>query len=237
MLVSVFVKFNKWLSAPLSRLEDQVDQEFEELVYSSSKTSKTIVELGGVSRPVLPVSGDYKYVGIDIDSSFVFENYYNEFFCQSVEQELPLKADLIFSKYLMEHVEDVRISYLRQIEALNLNGKIMHLYPLGYHPFSLLNKLIGNQTARKLIPIIRKGSEDITGYRAYYSVGNARQLERFLSIQKGIEVKFRYHYGAVDYFTFFAPFAMVVSIFNVLARLFKFSIFASNVIVIIEKKS
>ena len=104
----------------------------------------------------------------------------------------------------MEHVKDVRTSYYNQLSALNPSGRIIHLYPLGYHPFSLLNKLIGNKFARKVIPFIRKGSEGVTGYPAFYSLRNAYTLERFFKKQKDIKVEFIYHYGAVDYFTFFS---------------------------------
>jgi hypothetical protein len=236
MLVSKFITFNKSISSPLARFEGEIDRKFEELVFSSSKSSKTVIELGGVSRPVLPRSKDYHYVGIDIDGHFEHDEFYDDFFCQSVEDKLPLKADLIFSKYLMEHVKDVRTSYLHQIEALNINGKLIHLYPLGLHPFSLLNKLIGNEKARKLIPIIRKDSENITGYPAYYSMGNSIALERFLYSQRGLEVKLYYHYGAVDYFTFFAPAALLMSLFNAIARTLNLKLFASNVLLVIEKK-
>ena len=64
---------------------------------------------------------------------------------------------------------------------------MIHLYPLGYHPFSLLNKLVGNKLARKIIPLIRKGSEGVTGYPAYYSLGNAYSLERFFKKSKGYQ--------------------------------------------------
>jgi hypothetical protein len=231
----MIVKFSKWLSAPLIKFEGDIEKDFKKLVLRASQNSKKIIELGGVSRPVLQKSQNYEYIGIDIDGSFVYDNYYDNFYCQSVEQKIPSKADLIFSKYLMEHVKDVKSSYLHQIEALNTNGKIIHLYPLGYHPFSMLNKLVGNKLARKIIPLIRKGTEGITGYPAYYSMGNAYVLEKFLKGQEKLRINFFYHYGAVEYFTFCAPFAVIISLFNGLARFFKIKFFASNVLVVIEK--
>ena len=232
----MIIKFNKWLSKPLKRLEPNIDNHFEDLINQASKSSKTILELGGVSRPVLQKNKSYRYVGIDIDEEFIHDNFYDKFYCQSVEDKLPEKGDLIFSKYLMEHVKDVKTSYKNQLLALNPSGRMIHLYPLGYHPFSLLNKLIGNKLARKVIPIIRKGSEGVTGYAAFYSLGNAYSLERFLKNQKGICVDFEYHYGAVDYFTFFFPLALIISLFNQLAKIFGAKIFASNVLLVIQKE-
>ena len=232
----MIIKFNKWLSKPLRKLEDNVDSHFIDLINQYSRTSKVILELGGVSRPVLQKNDGYKYVGIDIDNEFIHDNFYDEFYCQSVEDKLPDNGDLIFSKYLMEHIKDVRRSYKNQLSALNHKGKIIHLYPLGYHPFSLLNKLVGNKLARKIIPIIRKSSEGVTGYPAYYSLGNAYSLENFFKSQEGIKVQYKYFYGAVDYFTFFFPLALLVSIFNQIARFFGAKLFASNVIIVITKE-
>lgn len=233
----MIIKFNKWLSKPLKELEPNIDRDFEELINQASKSCNTILELGGVSRPVLQKSESYRYVGIDIDDAFIHQDFYDDFYCQSVEENLPVNGDLIFSKYLMEHVKDVETSYLNQILALNPGGKMIHLYPLGYHPFSLLNKLIGNKLARTIIPIIRKGSEGVTGYPAFYTLGNAYSLERFFKNQKGIRVDIKYHYGAVDYFTFFFPFALIISLFNHVAEIFGAKIFASNALIVIQKEN
>jgi len=232
----MIIRLNKWLSKPLKKLEPNIDNHFEYLINQASMNSKTILELGGVSRPVLEKNKSYRYVGVDIDDEFIHDNFYDKFYCQSVEDELPEKGDLIFSKYLMEHVKDVRTSYENQLSALNPSGRIIHLYPLGYHPFSLLNKLIGNKFARKVIPLIRKGSEGVTGYPAFYSLGNAYTLERFFKNQNDIKVEFKYHYGAVDYFTFFFPLALIISLFNNIAKTLGAKIFASNVLLIIQKE-
>ena len=231
------IKLNKWLSIPLKKMEPNIDNQFEDLIKQASKNSKTILELGGVSRPVLEKNKNYRYVGIDIDDEFIYDNFYNKFYCQSVEDELPEKGDLIFSKYLMEHVKDVKMSYENQLSALASNGRMIHLYPLGYHPFSLLNKLIGNKLARRVIPLIRKGSEGVTGYPAFYSLGNAYSLEKFFKKKKGIKVDFKYHYGAVDYFSFFFPLALIISLFNHTAKFLGAKIFASNVLLVIQKEN
>jgi len=232
----MIIKFNKWLSKPLRNLEPNIDNHFEDLINQASTNSKTILELGGVSRPVLQKNESYRYVGIDIDDEFIHYKYYDGFYCRSVEDPLPEKGDLIFSKYLMEHVKDVKTSYKNQLLGLNHGGRMIHLYPLGYHPFSLLNKLVGNKLARKIIPLIRKGSEGVTGYPAYYSLGNAYSLERFFKKQKGIKVEFKYHYGAVDYFTFFFPLALIISLFNHIVKILGAKIFASNVLLVIQKE-
>jgi len=218
------------------RAERNIDAMFEREVHDSATSSAVIIELGGVSRPVLKKAREYQYIGIDIDPDFESSLFYDRFYCQSVEKAFPEKGDLIFSKYLMEHVKDAEASYDCQLDALNEAGTIIHLYPLGFHPFSLLNKFFGNGIAKKLIPIIRKGSEDITGYPAFYSLGNAYNLERYFVSRNDLDVKFIYHYGCVDYFAFFYPLALLVHCFNLISKKLSLKIFASNVLIIIKQK-
>jgi len=49
----MIIKFKKWLSKPLKNLEYNIDKHFEDLKIIASNSSSTILELGGVSRPVL----------------------------------------------------------------------------------------------------------------------------------------------------------------------------------------
>jgi hypothetical protein len=99
-----------------------------------------------------------------------------------------------------------------------------------------LNKFIGNKLARRIIPHIRSGSEQVTGYPAFYSLGNAYSLERFLNSKKGLKVEYKYHYGAVDYFSFFFPFALLITLFNIFSSRLGIKLFASNVLVKITKE-
>ena len=55
----MIIKLNKWLSKPLKKLEPNIDNYFEDLINQASMNSKTILELGGVSRPVLEKSKSY----------------------------------------------------------------------------------------------------------------------------------------------------------------------------------
>lgn len=233
-VILFIIKINKRISRPLVQSEFNIDSYFNDRIVNLSKSSKKIIEVGGVSRPILRLSDNYKYFGIDIDNNFNSEEFYDEFFCQSIELELPVNGDLIFSKYLMEHVENVKISYLNQEKSLLKGGKSIHLYPLGYHPFSILNKIFSNNFTKKLIGYIRPESAGITGYPAFYSLGNYYNLEKFLK-SKRIKAKFKYHYGAVDYFSFFFPFALIIFMFNMFCKTFNLKIFASNVVVEISK--
>ncbi|MDA8581782.1 class I SAM-dependent methyltransferase, partial [Schleiferiaceae bacterium] len=171
----------------------------------------------------------------DIDETFKSEDVYHKYFIQSCEVfNDSIKADLIVSKYLLEHVPDNSKTF-KNIEGwLNQNGQSVNLFPLGFHPFSIANRIVGNKMARFLIPILRPGSEGVTGYPAYYNLCNSFALEKLASKSKS-NYKIKYFFGAEDYFGFFFPFGILVHVLNRIFHLFRLNIFASNAVLVISK--
>ena len=210
----------------------------EEVFYSYLNTeikSKTIVELGGTNRPLFSKSTISNYIGMDIDETFNGDEVYHQYVIQSCEDfNDNIKADLIVSKYLLEHVPN-NVKTLKNIESwLNQKGLSVHVFPLGFHPFSIANRLLGNRWARLLIPIIRPGSESVTGYPAYYHMCNSFALKEYGKKSK-CNYEIKYFFGCEDYFGFFLPLGIVVHILNRICHLFRLNIFASNAVLIISK--
>ena len=128
--------------------------------------------------PLFSKSTVENYIGIDIDETFNSEEVYHQYVIQSCEDMNDnIKADLIVSKYLLEHVSNNAKTFKNIENWLNTNGLSVHVFPLGFHPFSIANRLVGNGLARLLIPIIRPGSESVTGYPAYYHMCNSFALK------------------------------------------------------------
>ena len=101
-----------------------------------------------------------------------------------------------------------------------------------------LNSLIKSQLVASQVEISTKPIL-LKNFVAFIrSINNRPELfilERFIKNQKGIKVEFKYHYGAVDYFSFFFPLALCISLFNHIAKIIGAKIFASNVLLVIQK--
>jgi hypothetical protein len=235
-ILNFFLNLNYRLTKHLV-VENSVDSDFKMLVHrevEKLRRGAVILECGGVSRPFLQKSDNFSYVGLDIDCNFSWENCYDVFICGSVEDHIALPVDLIFSRYLMEHVKDNKLSYFNQFSALRSGGVLIHTYPLGFHPFSIVNRILGNKLARAVIRILRKDSVSTTGYRAYYNLGCSYRLEDFLN-NLSVDYSVKYYYDALDYFRFFYPFALIIRAFNTMAKTLRLTCFASNVVVLIRK--
>jgi hypothetical protein len=199
------------------------------------KSQSSVLELGGANRPLLSKTEVGYYIGIDVDNNVRHENIYHKYYCESVELFNPeINADLILSKYLLEHVSDNEKTFHNVEKWLNFGGSALHIMPLGFHPFSLCNKIIGNKYAKKLIPLLRPGSESVTGYKAYYNMCDSHSLNRLMK-KSMYNYKVKYFFGADDYFSFFFPLAVVIHFFNRACNVFRLNIFASNAVLILRK--
>ena len=111
---------------------------------------------------------------------------------------------------------------------------MVHTYPLGYHPFSLITKLIPHSIIKILISFLRSNQKDTTGYKTYYDLGNPKKLEKFFKSKKW-KYEIKYYFQAEDYFSFFFPLGLTMHFLNRLLNYFNLTFFASNVIVKIYK--
>lgn len=240
-MIRAFVQLNRKLSNSIINYLDSIlgsisdSEKYFYSQFSSSYKNSTVLEIGGTVRPIFKKEEIGRYIGLDIDTNFDYSEKYHEYFAQSCEDKIEnLRADMIFSKYLLEHVPN-NLKTFKNIETwLNGGGKSVHIFPLGYHPFSLVNKLAGNKFAKSLIPILRPGTEAITGYPAFYHLCNSKDLGR-ISANSQFKYEVKYFFGAEDYFAFFLPFSLSIYLFNRLCYFFKLNYFASNAVLIISK--
>lgn len=244
MILSRFVNLNKNVSLATFRLfahlfgpANKCEFDFYEYLKQFKFSTLTVLELGGTQRPIFNISEVKKYIGLDIDKDFIWENHYHVYLNQSCTNPINIKADIIISKYLLEHVDDNKKTFQNIVDCLNTSGSSIHLFPLGFHPYSLITKLIGNKSQKSLIKLLRPETKEITGYPVYYNLCNSLSLENHLEKYDGITFEVKYYYGASEYFFSFYPVYLFIEIFNRIFNLLKIKIFASNAVVIIKKNS
>ena len=196
--------------------------------------SKKILEIGGSNRPLLKLTENYLIVGCDIDKTKDYSNCYNEFHLGEINTMPHKDFDLIYSSYLMEHVADAKEMYNVQFQKISgFGGRIVHVYPLGYHPYSIVTKIADKlNLTRKLIKILRPEAYLISGYKTYFNLGNIYDLENFLKNHPFVaDYTLKYAYSGSDYFAALAPLGLAIELFNRICEIFELRFFASNVIV------
>ncbi|REG77483.1 class I SAM-dependent methyltransferase [Algoriphagus antarcticus] len=242
MILSKFINLNKKASLATYKLfshlfgpANKCELDYYDYLKQFEFSTLTVLELGGTQRPIFNKSEVKQYIGLDIDKDFNWENHYHVYLNQSCTDPINIKADIIISKYLLEHVDDNKKTFQNIIDCLNNSGSSIHVFPLGFHPYSLITKLIGNKTQKSLIKLLRPEAEEISGYPVYYNLCNSFSLEKHLKTIEGVSFEVRYYYGASEYFFSFYPAYLFIEVFNRVFHMLKIKIFASNAVVIIKK--
>jgi len=196
---------------------------------------KTILEAGGVDRPVLNLSPNFEFVGLDIEERPNCANLYDSFIVQSIEHPLPVKADIIISFTLLEHVPNNTAAIESIFGALTEGGKTHHYVPSGMHPYSLALRAIGPRLQRFLIPILRPGTENVTGYPAFFNLCTPKAMNDAFRSVGFTDIDIQAFYRANDYFAFFTPAFIIVTFFENACAFFNIRSFASGFVISARK--
>ena len=101
------------------------------------RSPKVILEVGGVDRPAIQKSADYRYIGLVIDARENCYVVYDEFIHGSIEEKTDLKGvDLVISKAVLEHVPDNARTLQTMYYAMRSSSIMHHYVPSGFHPYS-----------------------------------------------------------------------------------------------------
>jgi len=115
------------------------------------------------------------------------------------------------------------------------SGFCAHYLPNKLHPYAFITRVIGHSWQRKLIKILRPESIEVTGYRAFYNQCSPAEMKRLFKRVGFKNIKLIYFYRANDYFAFFMPMYIIISIFENMCRLLHLKLFCSGLIIIGEK--
>jgi hypothetical protein len=196
----------------------------------------TILEVGGIDRPLLTRCEGYLYVGLDIDERALCHRVYDSFVVQSVEDRIDLTADLVISCTLLEHVPNNEAAVRSIFACLKQDGQTHHYVPSKWHPYSVILRMIGPALQKKLIRVLRPGAVDLSGYPTYFDFCVPSTMKRLFESVGFEDVDIDCYFRANDYFAFFFPAFVCVTLFENLCRRFRMNFFASGFIISARKK-
>jgi hypothetical protein len=233
-------KYSKLLEKKYPRYFDSLPYKGELLRRISLSIEKgcvnKVLEVGGVDRPLLRKGQGYEYNGLDIESRDKCYEVYDNFIVQSIEEPVNEKYDLIISITLMEHVPNNESSIDSVYHSLHPGGETHHYIPSKWHPYAVALRIVGPAIQKRLIPILRPGTEDVTGYPAYFDKCSIPSMRKLLIKRGFTDVDIQAYYRANDYFAFFTPLFLVVTTFENFCRKLGLDIFASGFVISAKKR-
>ncbi len=122
---------------------------------------------------------------------------------------LPLRdnsGDLVASHAVVEHLHDNARFFANCARLLHPGGVLVHTFPCRFAPFALLNQLLPNRLARRLLATFQPHwRQEAVGFPAFYDRCSFSQIEKLLT-QNGLRGRryiLRCHQGI--YFDFCLP--------------------------------
>jgi hypothetical protein len=237
--VSVNRNSAKWFERKFPRvfLSPSYKHELENRIQSDITTNRPpiILEVGGIDRPLLTKSSDYCYIGLDIEEQPDCYQVYDKFIVQSIEDPVDVQADMVISITLLEHVPNNVLAIRTMYDALNPGGGTHHYVPSKWHPYSVILRIVGPKLQKKLIAVLRPDAADVTGYPAFFDHCSASEMRSLMVKQGFVDVDVKPFYRASDYFAFFLPAYIAVTLFENFCSKFEWSVFASGFVVSAKK--
>jgi len=242
-LLHIFISFNVRLSRVIDRWFPQFVEAKsykDQLLHCAynvinERGACSVLEVGGIDRPLLQRSETIRYDGLDIEYKPQCENIYDNFFVQSIEKPVKYKYDMVISMALLEHVRDNDASVTQMYEALKPSGYAIHYLPSKYHPYAIILRLVSPKWQVRLIKTLRPWAVETTGYPAFFDRSSPMEMRTLFNCKGFQSVETMSFFRANDYFRFFVPLYMGVSLWENICNKFKWEQLCSGFIIIAQK--
>ncbi len=197
----------------------------------------SILEVGGIDRPLLARQPAFDYIGLDIEEQPDCYQIYDRFIVQSIESPVDAQADMVISITLLEHVPNNDAAVGSMFAALRPGGSTHHYVPSKWHPYSIALRLVGPVMQKRLIRLLRPGAIAVTGYPAFFDHCSPSAMSALFRRHGFADIDVKAFYRANDYFAFFIPAYIVVTLFENLASVIDWRLLASGFVISARKST
>jgi ubiquinone/menaquinone biosynthesis C-methylase UbiE len=178
-------------------------------------------------------------VDIDAEELALNEDAHEKLLCDASDQ-LPLadeSAHLVVSSSTVEHLRDVDRFLSESRRVLQPGGHVIHVFPSKWAPYAIVNRILPEAVAQRILRIVFPGSEGILGYRTYYDKCHASAIRKTLERHGFDVVAIRTSYSQSYYFAFFFPVFVLMALYELAAWALGLKLLAADVLVVARRTS
>jgi len=243
MCVKRFFRWNKRVADAFWRKCGYSDRRlyryYEDKVRSLVREGMLVYDVGGGGdccyADCKEDAGEFKIVGVDIEDVRLKENAkVDEMIVADITKEIPLpygQIDMLTSSSVLEHLSNQEAFVQNAYGALKDGGYLVSVFPSKFALFALLNRLLTNRVARKVLFFVYPNLKGANGFRAYYDKTYYTRFYRLLEENGFTVLDMKCNYYQSDYFGFFLPFYCLSLLWDAFCRLFKIKNLASQLCV------
>lgn len=144
-------------------------------------------------------------------------------------------AGLLTSRMVVEHVEDLDRFAAEVYEALAPGARTLHLFAGRYSVFAILNRMLPEAAARRVLFYLRPAAQDVCGFVTHYHRTHASGARAAFDRAGFQQVTTDVSYNVSPYFTFFVPLFVVARLWESLLRRLRLRDLGAYVLLSAEK--
>ena len=221
---SNFIKFNRNLYNKIARYFPQTSfniwQYYHQQVKQNIADKYKILDIGGgkncsfagerknfddITIIALDVSEEELQYNHDVDLKIINDITSG----QPIPEIENTSIDLVTSSSVLEHLKNLEAAVTEISRVLKPGGKFISLLPNKFALFAIINQMLPNWLARKILFSIQPSAKGVAGFRAYYNNCWYGALKKLL-VKHGFEVlDFAFNFHQSNYFGFFVPLALI----------------------------
>jgi SAM-dependent methyltransferase len=214
----------------------------------NGRPRRVILDIGGGKEcPFLPYLDDpngHLIVALDCSEAELRYNVQvdNKVVADAVAPGFPFRdgsADFVVSRSVVEHIHDNAAFFENCARVLRSGGLMVHAFPGRFAPFALINQLLPNWLARRLVEYLHPEwrEEANYGFVAYYDRCYFTAIQELLDRNGFGNARFTLLYYQSIYFNFFFPLFAVMLAYDLFAATLGMRNLASGIVVTAERMS
>lgn len=183
---------------------------------------RRIVDVGGgktcAFAALTPAGWGGKILSLDIAPEELLHNQCVDLrMVSDVTQGLPVQdgaLDMITSRSVLEHLADLEAFVVGAARAIRPGGYFIHWVPNKFAPFAVVNAMLPNRIAKKMLHYLDPATKGICGFPVVYDRCYPSAMEKLFAAH-GFEVlEVRPSYFQSRYYAFFAPFFLLSTLYE-----------------------
>ncbi len=210
--------------------------------YMNSRPKQLVVDVGGGKYCPFAKRRDpsmkARIVAVDISEEEMRDNQdVDEKRVANITQCLPFgtgEVDLIASRYVLEHVENLEAFVSNTNLTLRKGGYSIHLFPSKFAPFALINQALPKEPSKRLLYFLRPDTKG--GFPAFYDDCYYSAMKALLQKHDFEVVKIHLTYYQSPYFNFLFPLFIVSAFYEALLYAFGLKNLCAYVLVVARKR-
>lgn len=239
-----FISANRCLSEKLAahfpHTHDTISDNYPAIVGGYSAKGKIIVDVGGGAQCAFATEcAESHIIAVDISATELGKNRdVADRRVSDVTESIPVdnsSADVVTSRFVAEHLRNVDGFVREAYRVLKPGGTFVTLFPNKYAVFSLINRTLPIDTARKVAYALKDSAREFGIFPAYYKRCSPGSFSK-LCHEHGFErIDVDVMYFQSSYYYFFFPAAALSLIYEWMIKKLSLQNLAAHVLVCARK--